>query len=491
MCNENNKLEVAGGLEMKFSFINASPNEGLDERERRKSIASFPPLGILYLATVLKERGIEVSVLDQPAKGFTIEETVNWVEKENPDILGFSTFASSGRTAALISNKVKEKNPNIPIVFGNYYATFNSERVLRKYPSVDIIVRGEGENTIIELVSCLNNKVKLKKVRGIAFRNKESIFSTPDQPLIKDLDSLPFPDRKLIDVEYHSLMAGANVAPKKFTSIVSSRGCVYRCRFCSCTQFARNMWRPRSVQNTLEELHFLASEGYEQFIFVDDSFTLNQKRVIKLCRDMRKEKIDMDWICEGRVDNCSYEMLREIAKAGCKILYFGIESANQRILDYFNKRTTPEQSKTAVKTARKAGIDIIGGSFIVGAPDETREEIQNTIEFAKQIPIDFPQFNILGVYPGTDIWNEFEAKGLLREGEYWETGIAVSELCSTAVPLNEIKQMVHEAFYHFIRRPNFILEQIVRTLKSSYRRKVIINNLSRIDDIRDGLRSIT
>ena len=96
MCNENNKLEVAEGLEMKFSFINASPNEGLDERERRKAIASFPPLGILYLATVLKERGIEVSVLDQPAKGFTIEETVNWVEKENPDILGFSTFASSG-----------------------------------------------------------------------------------------------------------------------------------------------------------------------------------------------------------------------------------------------------------------------------------------------------------------------------------------------------------------------------------------------------------
>jgi len=251
------------------------------------------------------------------------------------------------------------------------------------------------------------------------------------------------------------------------------------------------MWRPRSVQNTLEELHFLASEGYRQFIFVDDSFTLNQKRVIKLCRGMRKEKIDMDWICEGRVDNCSYEMLREIAKAGCKILYFGIESGNQRILNYFNKRTTPEQCKTAVKTARKAGIDIIGGSFIVGAPDETKEEIQNTIKFAKQIPIDFPQFNILGVYPGTEIWNEFEVNGLLKEGEYWETGIAVSEICPTAVPLNEIKQMVHEAFYHFIRRPSFLLEQMARTLKSSYRMKVLINNLSRIGDVRENIRNVT
>ena len=476
---------------MKFSLINASPNEDLDEREKRKSVASWPPLGILYLGAVLQERGMEVSVLDQPAKGFTIEETVNWVEKEDPDILGFSTFASSGRTAALISKKVKEKNPNVITVFGNYYATFNPERILRKYPSVDIIVRGEGENTAIELVSCLRNKDSLKKVRGITFKNGENIVSTPDQPLIKDLDSLPFPDRELIDDEYHSIIAGANVAPKKFTSMVSSRGCVYRCRFCSCQRFARGMWRSRSVQSTLDELHFLASEGYEQFIFIDDSFTLNQKRVIKLCREMRKEKIDLEWICEGRVDNCSYEMLREIARAGCRILYFGIESANQRLLNYYNKQTTPQQSKTAVKTARKAGIDAVVGSFIVGAPNETREEIQNTIEFAKQIPIDFPQFNILGVYPGTDIWNEFEAKGLLKGGEYWETGVAVSEICPTAVPLNEIKHMIHEAFYHFIRRPSFLLGQIARTVKSSYRKQVVISNLSRIGDIRENIRSIT
>ena len=475
---------------MKFSFVNSSPNEDLDERERRRVIASFPPLGILYLATVLKERGIKVSALDQPAKGFTIKETVKWVEKEDPDILGFSTFSSSGRTAAFISDEVKKKNPNITIVFGNYYATFNPERILRKYPSVDIIARGEGENTVIDLVNCLRNKGKLKEVLGITFRNKNRTVSTLDRPLIKNLDSLPFPERKLIDSEYHCMVVGANVAPKKFTSIVSSRGCVYRCRFCSCRQFARTTWRPRSVKNTLEELHFLASEGYKQFIFVDDSFTLNQKRVIKLCRSMRKEKISMEWICEGRVDNCSYEVLREIVKAGCKLIYFGIESANQRILNYYNKQITPQQSKTAVRTARKAGIDAIMGSFIVGAPDETREEIRNTIEFAKQIPIDFPQFNILGVYPGTDIWNEFEMKGLLNGVEYWETGTAVSMICPSAVPYEEIKHMVHEAFYHFIRRPSFISKQIARTLKSSYRMKVILNNLSRIGNIKENIRTV-
>jgi anaerobic magnesium-protoporphyrin IX monomethyl ester cyclase len=475
---------------MKFSLINAGANIGLDEREKRKALGSFPPLGMLYVASVLEEKGIEISALDQAAKGFTVDETVNWIEKENPDILGFSTFSTSGRTAALISAEVKKKNPNLIIVFGNYYATFNSERILKKYPAVDIAVRGEGENTTIELVDYLKRGDDLKRVHGITFRNKNSIISTPERPLIKDLDSLPFPDRDLVDADYHSLIAGTNVAPKKFTSIVSSRGCVYRCRFCSCTQFARNIWRPRSVKNTMDELHFLASEGYKQFIFTDDSFTLNPKRVNELCRTMRKERLNMDWICEGRVDSCSHELLHEMAKAGCKILFLGIESANQRILDYYNKKATPKLSESAVKTAKKAGIDVIVGSFILGAPDETKKEIQHTIEFARKIPIDIPEFNILGVYPGTDMWDEFELKGLLNGDDYWEEGIAVSKVCPTAVPLIELKQMIHDAFYDFFRRPSFILRQIAGTLRSSYRMEVIMKNLTRVGDIRENIRSV-
>jgi len=245
------------------------------------------------------------------------------------------------------------------------------------------------------------------------------------------------------------------------------------------------------VKSTLEELCFLASEGYEQFIFVDDNFTTNPKNVIRLCREMRKEKLDMEWICEGRVDNASYQMFWEIAKAGCKILYFGIESANQRILDYYNKRITPEKAERAVRTARKAGADVIVGSFIVGAPDETRGEIQNTINFANRIPIDVPQFNILGVFPGTDMWSEFESKGLLNGGDCWETGVAVSEICPSAVPYKEIRQMTHEGFYRFVKRPSFISKQAARLIKSPYRVRTLINNLGRVGDIKECLRSIT
>lgn len=471
---------------MKFSFINVSPNEGIDDREGRKAIAAFPPLSILYLAAVLKDVGVEVSVLDQPALGLAVGETLRWVEKENPDVLGFSTLTSSGQTAGLISNKVKEKNPQVTTVFGNHHATFNAERILRKYPSVDIVVRGEGEKTVVELADCLKNSEDLKKVRGINFKSGGKIVSTPDQPLIEDLDSLPFPDRKLIDAEYHCVIAGVNIAPKKFTSVVTSRGCVYGCRFCSCTELAKKKWRPRSAENTVEELQSLASEGYKQFIFVDDVFTMNPKRVIEICKGIKKEKLDLEWICEGRVDICSYGMLREMVQAGCRALYLGIENANQRILDYYNKRITPEQSETAVRTAKKAGVDVVAGSFIIGAPDETHEEMWNTISFAQRIPIDIPQFNILEAHPGNDIWNEFVAKGFLDPEKWWEKGVAVSEAYPYAkVSRDEIMQIMHDAFFQHLYRPSFLVKQVANTLKSPYRMNVLVSNLSRLGEIRE------
>jgi len=191
------------------------------------------------MATMLNERGVEASILDQPAKGYSIEETVDWILREEPDVVGFSGLSMSGRNAALMSMEVKRRNPEITVVFGGLYATFNSERVMSKYPSVDVIVRGEGEATIVELVDVLESGGPLKDVRGITYRDGDSLVSTPDRPLIEDLDSLPFPDRSLLDDAYHSEISGANIAVNKFTSVVSSRGCAFSCRFCCCTPLGR------------------------------------------------------------------------------------------------------------------------------------------------------------------------------------------------------------------------------------------------------------
>jgi anaerobic magnesium-protoporphyrin IX monomethyl ester cyclase len=470
--------------------VNAAPNQGIDEREGRKSIASFPPLGILYLATILERASVEVAVLDQAAEGYTVSETVRWVMREKPDIVGFSALASSGQMAALLCRKIKEENPDVTTVIGNHYATFNAERILKKYPAVDIVVRGEAEETIVELADRIHKDEDLSKITGIAFRNRNGFTLTSDSPLVKDLDALPFPNRTLLKAEYHSIMAGANIAPKKFTAIISSRGCAFGCRFCSCATLTHNVWRARSARNTLAELKQLAEEGYKQLVFVDDAFTLNPKRVIELCKGIRREKLDFEWICEGRVDNCSFEMLREMVTAGLRVIYFGIENANQRILDYYHKRITVQQAENAVRTARKAGVDVIAGSFIIGAADETRTEIQNTIDFAKRVPLDIPQFNILGAHPGNDVWNEFVSKGLLNEDEHWETGIAVAEISPTAVPLAEIKRMLNQAFFKHIARPQFLLVEAARTIKSSYRMNVALSNLNRLAGINEDLHNV-
>jgi len=471
---------------MKVTLVNPSPNAEL--KDRVKGEASWPPLGLLYVATVLEEAGVETSILDQPAKGYSIQETADWVVRERPDVLGFSGLSMSGKTASLTSIEVKRRDPDLPIIFGGLHATFNAERVLRKYPSVDIAVRGEGEETIVELTDALMSGAPLDGVIGITYRRGESIVSTPDRPLIEDLDSLPFPDRGLLDDEYHSEIGGANVAVKKFTSVVSSRGCVFNCRFCCCHNIGRGRWRARSVDNTLEELHYLASEGFEQFIFIDDCFTLDPKRATEICRRMRKEGLEFDWICEGRVDSSSQEMMQEIAKAGCRILYLGIESANQRVLDYYDKRVSPEQSVKAVDSARSAGIDVIMGTFIVGAPDETREEIANTLEFAKRLDIDIPQFNVLGVHPGMEIWDELVSKGIVDVEDYWETGVGVSRICPTAVPFEEIRGMIKKGVNDFAYRPGFVLRQVSRTLTSPYRRGVVWNSLENLSELRKTFR---
>ncbi len=461
---------------MKFSFINPGASESWTHVITAP--ASWPPLGLLYIATFLKQNNFDVSVLDATSQT-SLQDILSWVKKEDPGFLGFSTLSSSGRSAAIIAEKVKEINPNIKIAFGNYHATFNAERILKKYPFVDLIVRDEGEFTCLEIANCLEKRKDIRDVRGIVFREGDKIVYTPDRQLIKDLDDLPFPDRSLLKNEYRSTLAGLNVATKKFTSMVSSRGCPFNCTYCACSLFARRRWRPRSPENILEELEMLYNQGFRQVIFVDDNFALNQKRTIELCHLMRKNRIEMDWVCDARVDYISMDALRAMAKTGCKIIYYGMESANQRILDFYNKGIVPSQSVAATKAARKAGIDIIVGSFIVGAPDETREEIENTFNFAQQLDIDVPIFHPLEVHPGTPLWADLSSQGLLNEDEHWEKGVYASEISPKAVPLREIYKMIYYASKKFLLRLRYIALGFMRLMKSRYKLGIASNNISK------------
>jgi anaerobic magnesium-protoporphyrin IX monomethyl ester cyclase len=274
---------------MKISLIFPRPPErgtfvgtvyGAEKYNKEKiEFYGFPPMGILYLATSLSEDNYDVSLLDQFARGYSINQTLKWIKNEDPDILGFSTIttAGTGITSAQIAKEVKEKiNPNIKILFGNYHATFNDTRILNKYPFIDACVRGEGEKTIVEIAENLEKGKNFEDIRGITYRNNGKIIRNEDRPLIENLDELPFPNRELLgDVEYKSRVEGLDMALGKFTSAISSRGCAYRCSFCSSSRFW-NKWRPRSPENIVEELSLLDNQGYENLLWVDDN--LEKKR---------------------------------------------------------------------------------------------------------------------------------------------------------------------------------------------------------------------
>jgi anaerobic magnesium-protoporphyrin IX monomethyl ester cyclase len=438
----------------------------------------FPPMGILYVGTYLNENNFDVSLLDQFARGLSIEDTLKWIKREDPDILGFSTIttAGTGRSSAEIAKRAKDEiNPNLKILFGNYHATFNDTRILNKYPFIDACIRGEGENTLLEIAEKLEKGKGFEDIKGVTYRDNGSIIRNNDRSLIENIDILPFPNRKLLgNVEYKNRVEGLDLSIGKFTSAASSRGCAFKCSFCSSSMFWGN-WRPRSPENIVQELSILEEQGYENLLWVDDNFTISKKRLIKLSHLLKKEKLEFKWMAEGRVSQSSMELLNAMKQMGCKILSYGVESGSQRILDWYNKQINLNQVYDAIKNSKKVGIDMVLANFIVGAPIETREEIINTLNFSLKLDIDFPQFHILGIIPGNWIWDQMVKENKINPDECWEVGTAV-----LPIPLSELMARIRKTHKKFILRPNYISRQVLKTLKSNYRLKAISQNIKNI-----------
>ncbi|MFX1315907.1 MAG: B12-binding domain-containing radical SAM protein [Promethearchaeota archaeon] len=458
---------------MKICFINPAPRSYIIERSH-ETTGAYPPLGILYIMAYLRKEGYESILIDQHATKIPTDRVLEQLKRYDPDIVGFNTLTdiNMGIRATFIAKLIKNWNPNIKIVFGNCHATFNHDRILKKYSFVDICVRGEGEITFFELTKSLEKNQNLKDVLGITYRENGKIMINPDRPLIKDLDDLPFPERKACgDIQYCQNYGGVNADYGKFTTIQSSRGCTYNCTFCCQSKLSHKRWRNRSISHVIKELEYLESEGYTNLYWVDDNFTNNPQRAIKLFREMQRNKLKFIWVCDQRVDLVSNLLLYEMRKTGCRTIAFGIESANQRILDYLNKRITPKIAVDATRKAKKSGIDFIMGTFIVGLPTETLTEIKKTFYFAQKLDIDYPQFHIFGAIPGTQIWDNLVNEGKINPDKYWENGVK-----TLLPPLETVEKEMHRAYFEFYTRPKFVFEQILRTIKSKHRMKILFAN---------------
>ncbi|MFX0099879.1 MAG: B12-binding domain-containing radical SAM protein [Candidatus Hodarchaeota archaeon] len=461
---------------MKVALIHpAIYNESPTAEKEIKVVPSVNmPLGILYLGQILKNNGHKINLYDHYVSGKSIDEMVAWVNGIKPDVLGISVLSGSYHTANAIAKKAKNINPNLVIIYGSYLPTLCAPNILKECDFVDFCVRGEGEQTLVELMDALERNGPLDAIKGISYRKNGKIIETPDRPQIKDLDSIPIPDRKLLqqDYKFHD----------KITSMILSRGCPYNCTFCSCWKYCKGKWRPRSIEHVIEELQILYNDGFREIMFTDDCFNASRKRILKLCYLMRKERLDFVWHCIGRVDRSDKKFLRTMVKAGCKTIYYGIESANQRILDYYRKKATPEQAVLAVKNSKKAGVESIGSGFIIGAPDETKEEILNTVKFGlrlQKLGLTALQFQLLYVTVGTAIYDEYVAKGYLDPEKDWNKQITAVSRSPNAVSASYLEILARRAYRDFMSNTSFVLSEFLKTLRSSYRLRIVNSLLSR------------
>ena len=374
--------------------------------------STLPHMGLLMLGAVLRRSGHRVRLLDASALGLTYEETIEEIKKFRPEIIGLSAVTPSVVRTVKLACMVKKIYPAIPIVVGGPHITAVPERTMKDYPVFDYGVIGEGEETIIELVGALSAGKTLSNISGLAFRKNGKVCFTLPRPPIKELDFLPFPAWELLDgfpSRYHPALFKYKKLPA--THIISARGCPNKCIFCDTSVFSRRI-RFHSSEYVLEMIGYLIKNfGIKEIIFEDDQFLLKKKRVEKICEGILRSKWNIAWSCSGRVNSVDdIGLLKLMKRSGCWQINYGIESGNQRILDFAKKEITIKQIKKAVRLTHKAGI-LSKGYFIFGLPYETEETMQNTIGFAKSIPLDDISIFMLTPFPGSEMYDIAEQHG--------------------------------------------------------------------------------
>ncbi len=390
----------------------------------------------------------DIGVVDAFCEDLTREELVRRIEEDSPEIVGMNCSTHTFLDTIATLKDVSERLPGSKIVLGGYHATFASDRILRDYPFVDLIIKGEAELAMVNLLNHLEKDEPLDDVEGISFLRDGSVVSNPIS-LLPDLDALPFPDRSLVStVDYGYSHEGIPLTFGKFTTVSTSRGCPFKCTYCSCAAFSLRKWRTRSAENVVKELEMLSDQGYESVTVVDDNFTHNPKRAERICELIREKGIRMQFYCEGRVDSATPQLMRTMKKAGFNVMYFGAESACERTLDFYKKQISAEKTKKAIENARNAGMIVIT-SYIVGAPIETRDDVMQTIRFIHDNRPHAVQLNILDCLIGTSIWSDLEAQGIVKEDD-WRTNHRVYEYFNT-MSREELEGLVDEGYAQWLK----------------------------------------
>jgi anaerobic magnesium-protoporphyrin IX monomethyl ester cyclase len=420
-----------------------------------------PSLGIMYSAAYAeKYTDHKIEILDMIVEGMSYDKLENEIKKRDPDIAGITTTTFTLIDSIITAKIIKEIDNDIKVVFWGPHAYIYPEETIR-LPEVDFLVLGEGEITFTELLQKIEDYEELKKVKGIVIKHDDRFVNTGYRGFIEDLDSLPFPARHLTPYKkYYSLIAKRNPVTTMFTS----RGCSYRCLFCHRPHMGKK-FRARSPVNVVAEMEECVNMGIHEILVYDDTFNVNKQRVLDICNLIKERGLDIYFDIRARIDRINKEMLIALKEAGCVRIHYGVESANQRILDILRKDITIEQAEKVIKMTKDVGIETLA-YFMIGNPTETRDEILNTIKFAKKLKPDYCHFSVTTPFPATPLYELGLEKGVFDD--YWKgfasnpTKNFVPQLWEEKMSREELIGLLEHAYKSFYTRPSYVFKKILK-----------------------------
>ena len=419
----------------------------------------FPPLGLASIAAVLEYKGYKVNIFDCEVTGTSYKALIQLIRRNPPKVIGITSHTVMIHRSLKAGRILKLNFPEIPVVFGGPHITIFPKETLKDNDFIDFVVIGEGEFSILELVDEIEKgSPNYSKIRGIGFRENGNIIINQLRPYIKNIDKLPLPARHLLPIKLYKPSKRLVKNPPATHAIVS-RGCPFRCTFCSKAIWG-NTIRERSPEKVIEEILDLKENyGINDVIFTDDTFTINKKRVLKLCDLIKENKIDIAWSCLTRVDRVDKELLRKMKDNGCHQIAYGVESGNQEILDIMRKDITLQQIRYAFKLTHEVGIDT--RAYVqFGLPGETKEMSFKTINFIKELDPDLVNFYIYTPYPGTELLEIAQKMGEIENFNWSRYDKFSPNYVPNGRTREEILKIYKHAFRQFYLTPHYFKKRI-------------------------------
>jgi radical SAM superfamily enzyme YgiQ (UPF0313 family) len=426
---------------------------------------AYPPLGLCYLAAVARKEGHDIRIIDAEAEGKAITAIIKEAQEFSPNLIGITASSPIFRNARLVAQKAKQVL-NAPIILGGPHVTVMPEQAMEEGKEFDYAVYGEGEHTFLHLLDALQKDAPPAEVPGLIWRKGKDVIVNPPRPFIKDLDGLPFPDRSLLDLSRYS-WGVPGIGVRRMTTVMTTRGCPFRCIFCSQRTMFGTAVRFRNPESILAEIEdIVRRHGVRHLAFIDDTLTLKRERMVALCEGILKKKLKITWEGWTRAECVDEELLRIMKRAGLVRISFGIESGDPNILKIIQKDTDFQKLKKAYKAAKKTGLET-RGSAMLGHPYETRTSALRTIRFLRSLKnCDQLYLNIAVPYPGTKLY-EMAHKGegglklltqdLSRYRRYGDAVIEVNNLSR-----NDLVRLQRIGFLAFYMTPRRIYYNLLR-----------------------------